>query len=172
MENKLHKNHVLHALDMYSYNLEDILEIVNNALTHSNENANYLLNIKAKEGAYKVEMLNPKAKATNRKIIIPLQDGFEVINKTDILYCEADDNYTKIFLRNDSHFLVSKTLKYFETVLGNTNFVRVHKSFLVNVNDIVKYYRKGKTGSVLLSNGQEIRVSATKKANLMAYFKA
>lgn len=169
MENHLQKNHLLQALDVNSYNLEDILEIVNTALTHNNIEANYLLNIKAKKGAYNIEMLKPKT--SNRKIIIPLQDGFEVITITDISYCEADDNYTKIYLRNGEDYLVSKTLKYFEDVLGNMDFVRVHKSFLVNINDIVKYYRKGKTGSILLNNGKEIMVSASKKANLMSYFK-
>ncbi|MEP1487906.1 MAG: LytTR family DNA-binding domain-containing protein [Algibacter sp.] len=171
MDNNLHKTHLLQVLGVYSYNLEDILEALNDALSNNSNNANYLLNIKAKEGAYKLQILEPKTKSSNRKIIIPLQDGFEVINKVDVLYCEADDNYTKIYLRNEEKYLVSKTLKYFEDVLGDFNFVRVHKSYLVNINDIVKYYRKGKTGSILLNNKKEITVSASKKANLMSYFK-
>ena len=64
----------------------------------------------------------------------------------------------------------TKTLKYIEESLKDGNFARVHKSYLVNVNEVVKYV-KGKGGSVILSNGKEIMVSASKKAELLAYFK-
>ena len=66
--------------------------------------------------------------------------------------------------------LVSKTLKYFEEALGGGGFARVHKSYLVNVNEVVKYV-KGKGGSVVLSSGKEIMVSASKKSDLLSYFK-
>ena len=66
--------------------------------------------------------------------------------------------------------MVSKTLKYIEEALVDANFARVHKSYLVNVNEIVKYL-KGKGGSVVLSNGKEIMVSASKKSDLLSYFK-
>ena len=90
--------------------------------------------------------------------------------KNSILYCKADDNYTEIYLQNGKKKLVSKTLKYIEESLKDANFARVHKSYLVNVNEVVKYV-KGKGGSVVLSNGKEIMVSASKKADLLAYFK-
>ena len=60
-------------------------------------------------------------------------------------------------------------MKYFETSLTGFPFARVHKSYLVNINEIQKY-KKGKGGSVVLSNGKEIAVSASKKADLLAYF--
>jgi two-component system LytT family response regulator len=66
--------------------------------------------------------------------------------------------------------LVSKTLKHFENLLKESSFARVHKSYLVNVNEVVKY-KKGKGGSVILSNGKEVLVSSSKKANLLSYFK-
>ena len=165
------KYHMLQDLDVKSFNLEDILKVVNTALIDKNDN-DYTVHIEAKKGSYKVKISEPKAKASEGKILIPLQDGFEVIKKADILYCEADDNYTKLYLRTNETYIVSKTLKYFEQVLGTDGFVRVHKSFLVNANDVVKYYRKGKTGRIKLSNGQFIPVSASKKAALMAYFKS
>ena len=84
------------------------------------------------------------------------------------MYCQADDNYTQIFLK-DKKKLVSKTLKYFEEMLTENGFARVHKSYLVNVGHIVEY-RKGKGGSVVLENGKEIMVSPSKKKDLLAYF--
>ena len=90
------------------------------------------------------------------------------MNVNDILYCKADDNYTEIYLENKK-ILVSKTLKYFEEALSDFAFARIHKSYLVNVNEVVKY-RKGKGGSVVISSGKELLVSASKKKELLAYF--
>lgn len=130
----------------------------------------YVTEIKTKENALHEEVLVPKTNAVNGKITIPQQDGFEVINTADILFCKADDNYTEIYLNNNKKKLVSKTLKYFEEALNDGGFARVHKSYLVNVNEVVKYV-KGKGGSVVLSNGKQIMVSASKKSDLLSYFK-
>jgi two-component system LytT family response regulator len=130
----------------------------------------YVAEIKTKEDALQDEILIPKTNIVNGKITIPQQNGFEVLNTSDILYCKADDNYTEIYLNNNKKKLVSKTLKYFEEALNHASFARVHKSYLVNVNEVVKY-QKGKGGSVILSNGKEIMVSASKKSDLLSYFK-
>ncbi|WP_299366800.1 LytTR family DNA-binding domain-containing protein [Winogradskyella sp.] len=130
----------------------------------------YVTEIKAKEEALQDQVLVPKTNTVNGKITIPQQDGFEILNTADIMYCKADDNYTEIYLNNNKKKLVSKTLKYIEESLKDANFARVHKSYLVNVNEVVKYI-KGKGGSVVLSNGKEIMVSASKKADLLSYFK-
>ena len=130
----------------------------------------YVTEIKTKEDALQDEVIVPKTNSVNGKITIPQQNGFEILNTSDILYCKADDNYTEIYLNNNKKKLVSKTLKYFEEALNEASFARIHKSYLVNVNEVVKYL-KGKGGSVVLSNGQEIMVSASKKSQLLSYFK-
>lgn len=130
----------------------------------------YVTEIKTKEEALQDQVLTPKTNNVNGKITIPQQDGFEVLETADIMYCKADDNYTEIYLNNNKKKLVSKTLKYFEDALTDSGFARVHKSYLVNVNEVIKYV-KGKGGSVVLSNGKQIMVSASKKSNLLSYFK-
>ncbi len=131
----------------------------------------YVVEIKTKEDALQDQVLVPKTtQKVDGKITIPQQDGFEVLNTADILFCKADDNYTEIYLNTNKKKVVSKTLKYFEDVLKDSNFARIHKSYLVNVNEIVKYI-KGKGGSVILTNGQEVMVSANRKAELLSYFK-
>jgi len=130
----------------------------------------YVTEIRVKEDALQDEVLIAKTKKVDGKITIPQQSGFEVIETKNILYCKADDNYTEIYLINNKKKLVSKTLKYVEEALSNANFARVHKSYLVNVDEITKY-QKGKGGSVMLSNGKEIMVSASKKSQLLSYFK-
>ncbi len=129
---------------------------------------NHVTQIKEKETQLENTVLTPK-EVKSGKITIPTQDGFEVIDVSDIFYCKADDNYTEIYLENTKK-LVSKTLKFIEETLKEYSFARIHKSYLVNVNAVVKY-KKGKGGSVVLSNGKELSISSTKKANLLSYFK-
>lgn len=128
----------------------------------------YVKEIREKETKLEKQVLKSGMSQTEAKITIPQQDGFQVLDVSDIFYCKADDNYTEIFLENKK-ILVSKTLKYFENELSDYHFARIHKSFLVNVNKIVRY-RRGKGGSVVLSNGKEIMVSAAKKRQLLSYF--
>jgi two-component system LytT family response regulator len=115
------------------------------------------------EGA--VRLRTPKAEG---KLTLPELEGFKVLNVSDILYCQADDNYTIVYLASRK-YLVSKTLKYLEEALEGFPFARIHKSYLVNVNEVVRY-KKGKGGSVVLSNGRELSVSASRKRELLSYF--
>lgn len=129
----------------------------------------HVTHIRQREAALQDQVLVPKVTTVEGKITIPQQDGFEVLKVEDILYCEADDNYTKIYL-DKGQKLVSKTLKYFEESLTVQGFARIHKSYLVNVSKITRY-RKGKGGSVVLSSGKELAVSSSKKGMLLDYFK-
>lgn len=130
----------------------------------------YVAAIKKKETALENKVLTTNTAEKQGKITLPVQDGFEVISAQDILYCQADDNYTQIFLKEGKKKLISKTLKYFEDALTGFGFARIHKSYLVNVDEITGY-KKGKGGSVVLSSGKEVLVSASQKANLLAHFK-
>ncbi len=129
----------------------------------------YVSEIKEKENSLQQTVLKPVHTQVAGKITIPQQNGFEVLEVKDILYCQADDNYTQIYL-NEKKKLVSKTLKYFEESLAEKGFARVHKSYLVNVNEIVEY-RKGKGGYVVLSNGKQIMVSPSRKKELLSFFR-
>ncbi|ALM08935.1 LytR family transcriptional regulator [Sediminicola sp. YIK13] len=128
----------------------------------------YVAEVKERENALEDKILTPVINRVDGKITLPQQDGFQVLNVADILYCKADDNYTEIYLENQ-RLVVSKTLKYFEEALSDFAFARIHKSYLVNVNEVVKY-KKGKGGSVVISNGKELLVSASRKQQLLSYF--
>ena len=124
--------------------------------------------IREKESELHDKVLPATLAQVQGKLTLPQLDGFIVLNTNEILYCKADDNYTEIYLAEKKH-LASKTLRYFEEALEAYPFARIHKSFLVNVNEIVKYHR-GKGGSVVLSNGKEIQVAASRKKELLSYF--
>ena len=106
----------------------------------------------------------------HKKIVLPQMDGFEVINVCDIIRVEANDNYTNFYLTNGKTFLVSKTLKHFDEMLSDFDFIRTHKSHLVNLQYITKYI-KGKGGQVRMSDDSYVDVSATRKKELMERFK-
>ena len=129
---------------------------------------NYVGEIREKEERLEKLVLRSGMSQVEGKITIPQQDGFQVLDISEILYCKADDNYTEIFLENKK-ILVSKTLKYFEQALSDHQFARIHKTYLVNVNEIIKY-KKGKGGSVVLKNGKELMVAASRKRQLLSFF--
>ena len=149
-------NHAAYYL-MKPINIDELIKSVS-----------YVTEIKEKENALEDRILMSKLNKAEGKITLPQQDGFQVLNISEILYCKADDNYTEIYLENKK-LLVSKTLKYFEEALTDYPFARIHKSYLVNVNEVIKY-RKGKGGSVIVSNGKELLVSASRKKQLLSYF--
>jgi two-component system LytT family response regulator len=128
----------------------------------------YVKEIKEREQALNEGVLKPRLPKADGKITLPQQDGFKVVQISDILYCKADDNYTEIVLENRK-YLVSKTLKYFEEALKEFPFARIHKSYLVNVNEVLQY-KKGTGGSVVVSNGKELMVSASKKKQFLSFF--
>ena len=106
----------------------------------------------------------------HKKIVLPQMDGFEVINVNEIIRAEANDNYTNFYLTNGKTFLVSKTLKHFDELLSDFDFIRTHKSHLVNLQYITKYI-KGKGGQVRMTDDSYIDVSSTRKKELLERFK-
>ncbi|MCV6629666.1 MAG: LytTR family DNA-binding domain-containing protein [Flavobacteriaceae bacterium] len=131
------------------------------------EAAEYVWDTQNKEEGLE-DMVLKTNKILKGRITLPQQDGFEILETDKILYCKADDNYTEIYTE-DTRYVVSKTLKYFEEALKDYTFVRVHKSYLINISKMKKY-KKGKGGSVLMSNNKEIVVAASKKKELLSYF--
>ncbi len=98
----------------------------------------------------------------NMKLCIPSLKGFQVIELDGILYAEAVGNYTNFYLINQPLICTAKPIHEYEELLSDAGFVRIHKSYLVNLLH-VKEYLKGEGGSVILSNGNEIEVARRKK---------
>ena len=104
-----------------------------------------------------------------KKMVLPMIDGFEVVTLKDIVWCDANDNYTDLHLADGSKRTVCRTLKFYENVLSDYDFIRVHKSHIVNLN-YVKQYKKGKGGDVILTSGHSVRVSPTRKNAFLERF--
>jgi two-component system, LytTR family, response regulator len=98
----------------------------------------------------------------NFKLALPTTDGLIFVKIEDILYCEADSNYTLIYTADGKKHVISRTLKEYEDLLSEHNFFRIHNSHLINLGAIKKYVR-GEGGYVVMSNDVSLDVSKRKK---------
>ena len=95
------------------------------------------------------------------KIAFPTLDGFELIHSNQILYCKAESNYCCIKKIDGITKTVTKTLKYVEEILPITSFKRIHKTYVINLNYVVRYNKTNK--EVELTNGEKLPVSFRKE---------
>ncbi len=104
------------------------------------------------------------------KIAIPTTDGFELIPSEQVIYCEANNNYTHFTLKSNNKIIACRTLKEIEEQFESLPFfVRVHHSYLVNLNEVTKYVR-GEGGYLIMSDGSSINVSRSRKETLLKFF--
>ncbi len=115
-----------------------------------------------------LEILLQKIKPSlvNSKIALPTTEGLQMVPIDTIISCSSDSNYTIFYLKGKQKIVVSRTLKEIEELLEEYFFIRVHHSFLVNLNEVNKYVR-GEGGYLLMSDGSSIDVSRSKKEFLL-----
>jgi len=101
-----------------------------------------------------------------QKIALPTLHGYELVAVRDIVLCESSSNYTDIRLNDGQHFLISRTLKEVEELLDGPPFLRVHNSFLVNLDYAVRYVR-GEGGSLVLNDDISVPVARSRKEELL-----
>ncbi len=111
-----------------------------------------------------------KKHSAMEQLSVPAQTGMIFIKVPDIVYCEADSNYTKIFLHNKQKIVSSRTLKEYEELLDESGFIRIHHSYLVNKIH-VREYLKGEGGQILMNDGTALDVSRRKKEQVLEKLK-
>jgi two-component system, LytTR family, response regulator len=115
------------------------------------------------KGKLEVLLSNLKSDdSENYKIALPTANGLVFVKLKNILYLEAESNYTNFHFADGSKIMVSRTLKEYEEMLANNGFFRIHKSYLINLNEIREYVR-GDGGYVVMSNKMALDVSKRKK---------
>lgn len=123
---------------------------------HSKKDSNY---------SHLLTNLKHKNSPTN-KLALPTQEGLVFIIVNDIIRCEAEGNYTSIFFKDGTRLLTTRKIKGFQELLSEHDFFRIHRSHLVNLNCIEKYY-KGDGGYVLMIDGSTIDVARRKKEDFL-----
>ncbi len=97
----------------------------------------------------------------NHRVVVKNGSNIRIIPVQDITYIEAYDDYVKIFTK-DTYHLKKKTMSHFEEVLDNKDFLRVHRSFIINLQQITKIEPAEKGSHLaLLKTGNKIPLSRT-----------
>jgi len=113
-----------------------------------------------------LEIINHHKEKKLDNLAVPTMEGLLFIGLNDIIRCEAEDKYTKIFLADKKMILSSRTLGDFESLLDVYGFFRIHKSYLINLKHLKKYLR-GEGGQVVMTDGSTLDVSRRKKDELL-----
>lgn len=104
----------------------------------------------------------------SKRIILKTAGSIHVVNIADIVYCQADGNYTVFHLAKNKSVMVSKPLAEYEEILGNQKFIRTHQSYLVNMQYVARYEKIG-GGCIVTTDGHTIPVSTRKKELVLQY---
>ncbi len=122
--------------------------------------------LRQKSSNEQFEVFFHSLKNVHGKIGVPTRNGLLFVEIQNIIRCEAESNYTTLFVTGGEKHVASKTLKEFEAMLTEFNFLRIHQSHLVNTQHI-KQYIKGDGGSIILTDGSEVEVSRKHKDTLL-----
>lgn len=121
-------------------------------------------------GPFPEELLHLLRGQNLRRIAVPNRNGFSYYNIDDIISLEAAGSYSRIHLTGNKEVLVSRGLRDFEQSLSGKNFLRVHKSFLVNMDHIAELHRDD-NGYLVMSNGSRIYLSSKDKTEIIRKIK-
>jgi len=105
-----------------------------------------------------------------KNLALPTYEGYVFVKLENIVYAQSDNNYATVYLKTGKKILISRTLKEVAEMLAEqSNFFRVHNSFLINLNEI-KNYIKSDGGYLIMSNDGKVKVSRNKKEELLKLF--
>ena len=98
-------------------------------------------------------------------ICVKSYGDYRYIESEDVLYFEADNNSTDIHLNNGEMITAFKTLKHFETVLPSHQFLRIHNSYIINVNQVSRIHT-GNTVCYIKNSTTKLPFSKSYKENV------
>ncbi len=101
-----------------------------------------------------------------KRIVLKTADTIHLVNLRDIMYCEADRSYTNFYLADQSRIMVSHTMGEYEDLFSNYGFLRIHQSYLLNLN-YFKRYEKNDGGKAILKDNTALPVATRKKDHLL-----
>ncbi|MBK6950626.1 MAG: response regulator [Crocinitomicaceae bacterium] len=122
-----------------------------------------------KELKSRLDALTANLNSEKEKVLcIPVMSGYEYLRLDEIEHIEADGSYTKIMCVDGKTKTVSKNLKYFENaLLDQDRFIRVHRSFLINLDQMKAFSRTGR-GTIVMKSGKEIDLARDRREDFFA----
>ena len=113
---------------------------------------------------------NTRVLDKQKKIALSVADKIEFVEIGSIIRCESENNYTTFYLKTGEKLVVSKTLKEFDELLTPHNFMRVHQSHLINLDEI-KSFIKSDGGYIRMKDGSSIPISRQRRNYVMDVLK-
>ncbi len=139
---------------------DELIEAVNKAKSRvGTEKMNYNLDMI-------LNKIIKEKKAHVKKIPLSQTNKVMLVEPDEIIYCKSEGSYTQVFLENNQKVLVSRSIKMIESHCPDDIFIRVHKSYIVNIDKIVEYIRQG-GGELVMSNKAIVPVSRTYKKDIL-----
>jgi len=111
-----------------------------------------------------LDNLHEQMRSTDKvteKITIIEQFGFRILKLSELMYLQADSNYTILHLSGLEKIVVTRSLCEFEEMINNPMFVRIHKSTIINL-DYLKAYSSYQGNTAVLSDGTKLTISRRK----------
>jgi two-component system LytT family response regulator len=108
---------------------------------------------------------------SQKKIVFPEKDRQKFVDPNNIIYVKAESNYSNVILKGESPLMLSITLKTIEQKLEGLGFMRVHHSYLVNM-DKVNQYVKSDGGYLIMTDKSMIPISRSKKSDLKTFLES
>jgi two-component system, LytTR family, response regulator len=100
------------------------------------------------------------------KIALASKESIEFVDAQEIICCEANSNYTNVFMDEGRKRVISRTLKEFEEMLTPYQFFRPHNSYLINLRRVREFVR-GDGGFLVMENKMKIPVSKSRREDLL-----
>ncbi|MCC6722149.1 MAG: response regulator transcription factor [Bacteroidia bacterium] len=161
-----HENYALQAFKIHAFDYlikpiekNQLEDIIKRYFERVNFNKKISLNQNKKPDSNVLE--------ANGRLIIDTHGKTFFVNISNIQYFKAERAYSKIYY-NNSNILVSKNTNYFEKLLNNPCFYRIHRSFLININQVKEFVKKNNSYFVIMNNGDELAIAKQNKKELLS----
>ncbi len=119
-----------------------------------------------------LDVLKDSYNQNHKRIMLPSMEGFSIYEIENIIRCEADGCYTRIYIKDEEKpILVSNPIGTYERLFTDLPFCRIHSKHFINLKHVTKYL-KSYGGFVVMEDGNEVKVSERKKAHLFEKMKS
>jgi len=146
--------------------LDEAIIATLNEVEVENEGVKLISSSELKSGAMETTSI-PLENQRKQSLIICVKSygDYRYIDSDDVLYLEADNNSTDIHLTNGEMITAFKTLKHFENTLPNSQFLRIHNSYMININQVSRIHT-GNTVCYIKNSATKIPFSKSYKENI------
>jgi two-component system LytT family response regulator len=150
-------NRNFHVIFVTAYEQYSLKAIKEHAFDYLLKPIDYKELVKTIDQFIHVHYSNSQKPTDSHVITLATEEGIHVVNSSEILFCKASGSYTEFHLKDKATILISKPLKFAESILKTSNFKRIHRSYLININAISKFTKED--GGFVYINDISIPVS-------------